>query len=121
MQLDLLTLDPAIAALKKGCVKSLLPLLQSYPDSFRIAVLANPKGNLVQHVELIGPGPGGTGTAVANSVGAEILLKELVQALSAYGGTATVSVLGSLASIKEKMKGVSAKLSKFLQQHTDVF
>uniref|UniRef100_A0A7S1L072 Uncharacterized protein n=1 Tax=Alexandrium catenella TaxID=2925 RepID=A0A7S1L072_ALECA len=114
--------DPAVAALKKGLTKSLLAFAGGYPDSFKITELPNSKGNATQYITLAGSGPKGTGADVANgTAGAEKLLGQIHTTLQACGGSSTVEALGRDQQVRERMKGVASRLSKFLAHYPEAF
>lgn len=122
LPLDRLAVDPAIVALRKGVAKSLVAFVLGYPEAFKVKEETSLKGKKTQVVTLVGTGPPGTNAAtMESSVAAELLVGQVITFLQAAGGSAAVSTLKQEPAIRERAKGVAAKLSKFLSNYNDVF
>jgi len=119
MPLQQLALDPVITALRRGVAKSIQPILQEKPECYQVIEEANSKGRMVQAVRLLAGGQQEMGAEAPGTP--ELLMQRLVAGLQAHGGYAPVSQLGQDPEIKESLRGVASKLTKFLEKHPRVF
>mmetsp|Transcript_11010 Transcript_11010/g.25880 ORF Transcript_11010/g.25880 Transcript_11010/m.25880 type:complete len:374 (-) Transcript_11010:106-1227(-) len=115
LQLSTLASDPSVTAVRKGVVRSLLAFVRSCPEHLELVETCNSRGNTIQMVRLAGA------AEVQKLSGPELLIEQVTLTLRAMGGSASVSQLGQDAAIRDRAKGVAAKLSKFLSAHSELF
>lgn len=120
--------DPAIKERSRGVATKLSKFLLQHDDLFQL-VQDGENGelvcNLVNNVPVSGIFPSAPEAAYEENAhgmhGRKLLLQQVVASLEARGGAATISDLGKDHAIRDRARGVAAKLGKFLSSHPKVF